>query len=114
MINAGVFSNDEETYQRFADALRHLGERFWRLPVEDDYQEMIRSGIADIRNTGGSRWGGAITAAMFLKEFAEETPWIHLDIAGVAWMEEQKPWIAKGPSGIAVRSIVEWVRSYGK
>jgi leucyl aminopeptidase len=114
MINAGVFSNEEESYQRFAAALRISGERFWRLPVEDDYQEMIQSGIADIRNTGGSRWGGAITAAMFLKEFAEETPWIHLDIAGVAWMEEQKPWIAKGPSGIAVRSIVEWVRSYKK
>ena len=63
-------------------------------------------------NTGGSRWGGAINAAMFLKEFAEDTPWIHLDIAGVAWTEEAKPWIAKGPSGIAVRTITEWVRTY--
>jgi leucyl aminopeptidase len=111
MINAGVFSNNEETYQHFSDALKISGERFWRLPLEDEYSEMIRSNIADIMNTGG-RWGGAITAAMFLKEFAEDTPWIHLDIAGVAWAEEQKPWIAKGPSGIAVRSIVEWVRSY--
>ena len=114
MINAGAFSNDDETYQRFADALQVSGERFWRLPVEDEYGEMIKSNIADIMNTGGSRWGGAITAAMFLKEFAEETPWIHLDIAGVAWMEEHKPWIAKGPSGVPVRSIVEWVRSYAK
>jgi leucyl aminopeptidase len=114
MVNAGVFSNDEDAYQRFAAALGLSGERFWRLPVEDDYREMIQSGIADIRNTGGSRWGGAITAAMFLKEFVEETPWVHLDIAGVAWIEEQKPWIAKGPSGIAVRSIVEWVRGYAK
>ena len=111
MINAGVFANNEETYQHFSDALKISGERFWRLPLEDEYSEMIRSNIADIMNTGG-RWGGAITAAMFLKEFAEDTPWIHLDIAGVAWAEEQKPWIAKGPSGIAVRSIVEWVRSY--
>jgi leucyl aminopeptidase len=111
MINAGVFSNDEDAYQHFSDALKISGERFWRLPVEDDYLEMIRSNIADIMNTGG-RWGGAVTAAMFLKEFAEDTPWIHLDIAGVAWMEEQKPWIAKGPSGVPVRSIVEWVRSY--
>ncbi len=61
-------------------------------------------------NTGG-RWGGAITAAMFLKEFAEDTPWIHLDIAGVAWMEENKPWIAKGPTGIAVRRLVEFVQT---
>jgi leucyl aminopeptidase len=114
MVNAGVFSNNEETYQHFTAALETSGERFWRLPVEDDYKEMIKSSIADIMNTGGSRWGGAITAAMFLKEFVDETPWIHLDIAGVAWIEEQKPWIAKGPSGIAVRTITEWVRSYAK
>jgi leucyl aminopeptidase len=114
MINAGAFSNDDDTYTHFSDALRISGERFWRLPAEDDYQEQIKSNIADIMNTGGSRWGGAITAAMFLKEFAEETPWIHLDIAGVAWIEDQKPWIAKGPSGVAVRSVVEWVRSYAR
>ncbi|MGC1784866.1 MAG: leucyl aminopeptidase [Acidobacteriaceae bacterium] len=111
MLNAGVFSNDEATYEHFRKALEISGEKFWRLPVEDEYREMIVSDIGDIKNTGG-RWGGAITAAMFLKEFAGDTPWIHLDIAGVAWMEEQKAWIAKGPSGIAVRSIVEWVRSY--
>jgi leucyl aminopeptidase len=114
MINAGVFSNDEETYRHFTAALETSGERFWRLPVEDDYREMIKSSIADIMNTGGSRWGGAITAAMFLKEFVGDTPWLHLDIAGMAWIEEQKPWIAKGPSGIAVRTITEWVRSYAK
>jgi leucyl aminopeptidase len=110
-INAGVFSNDDETFGKFSKALETSGEKFWRLPVEDEYRDLIRSGIADIMNTGG-RWGGAITAAMFLKEFAEDTPWVHLDIAGTAWIEEQKPWIAKGPSGISVRSIVEWVRSY--
>ena len=59
------------------------------MPLDDDYRDLIRSDIADIKNTGG-RWGGAITAAMFLKEFAEDTPWIHLDIAGTAWMEENK------------------------
>ena len=111
MVNAGVFSNDEDSYEHFQKALQISGERFWRLPVEDEYRDMIVSDIGDIKNTGG-RWGGAITAAMFLKEFAGDTPWIHLDIAGVAWMEEQKPWIAKGPSGVAVRSLVEWVRSY--
>jgi leucyl aminopeptidase len=114
MVNAGSFSNDDETYQHFTDAFQISGERFWRLPVEDDYKEFIKSNIADIMNTGGSRWGGAITAAMFLKEFAEDTPWIHLDIAGLAWSEEQKPWMAKGPSGFAVRTITEWVRSYAK
>ncbi len=113
MVNAGVFSNDEATYEHFQKAVEISGERFWRLPLEDEYREMIVSDIGDIKNTGG-RYGGAITAAMFLKEFVDETPWLHLDIAGVAWMEEQKPWIAKGPSGVAVRSIVEWVRSYEK
>jgi leucyl aminopeptidase len=114
MVNAGVFSNDEETYRHFTEALEISGERFWRLPVEEEYREQIKSNIADIMNTGGSRWGGAITAAMFLKEFVDDTPWIHLDIAGVAWTEEQKPWIAKGPSGIAVRTITEWIRSYAR
>ena len=109
--NAGVFANDDEMYERFHSANARAGEKMWRLPLDDEYKEQIRSSIADIVNSGG-RWGGAITAAMFLKEFAEDTPWIHLDIAGTAWLEEQKPWIAKGPSGIALRSLVEFVRSF--
>jgi len=112
-VNAGIFSNDEDTYQHFTEGLTKSGERFWRLPLDDDYREQIRSDIADIKNTGG-RYGGAITAAMFLKEFAEDTPWIHLDIASMAWLDETKPWTAKGPTGVAVRSIVEWVRTYAK
>ena len=112
MVNAGVFSNDEAAYAKFVEGLKTSGEKFWRLPEEDEYKEQIKSQIADIMNTGGSRWGGATTAAMFLKEFVGETPWIHLDIAGVAWLEEQKPWMAKGPSGAPVRSLVEWVRGY--
>ncbi len=110
--NAGVFSNDDAMYERFNKALAKAGEKMWRLPLDDEYREQIKSNIADIMNTGG-RWGGASTAAMFLKEFAEDTPWIHLDIAGTAWMEDQKPWIAKGPSGIAVRSLVEFAREFG-
>jgi leucyl aminopeptidase len=110
--NAGIFANDENMYQQFTTALTRAGEKMWRLPLDDEYKEQIKSNIADIMNTGG-RWGGAITAAMFLKEFAEDTPWMHLDIAGTAWMEENKPWIAKGPSGIAVRSLVEFARVFG-
>ncbi|MGA3047166.1 MAG: leucyl aminopeptidase [Terracidiphilus sp.] len=110
-INAGAFSNDDETYAKFSAALATSGEKFWRLPLGDEYAEQIKSDIADIKNTGG-RHGGAITAAEFLKVFAGDTPWIHLDIAGVAWIEDSKPYIAKGPSGAAVRSILEWVRSY--
>jgi len=111
MVNAGIFANNEELFERFDSALKRAGEKMWRLPLDEEYREMIRSSIADIVNSGG-RWGGAVTAAMFLKEFVEETPWIHLDIAGVAWMEQDKPWIAKGPSGIAVRSLVEFVKGW--
>jgi leucyl aminopeptidase len=111
-VNAGLFSNDEATWQKFSDAAKISGEKFWRLPCTDDYKEQIKSQIADMRNTGANRWGGAISAAMFLKEFVGETPWVHLDIAGCAWNDESKPWIANGPSGVAVRSILEWVRSY--
>ena len=110
-VNAGVFANEEDTFGKFSEGLKISGERFWRLPLEDEYREQIKSDIADIKNTGG-RYGGAVTAAMFLKEFAEDTPWIHLDIASMAWVDEPKSWMAKGPSGVAVRSIVEWVRSY--
>src|SRR5579872_477223 len=111
MVNAGIFANDEEIFLRFSRALERAGEKMWRLPLDEEYKEQIRSSIADIMNTGG-RWGGAVTAAMFLKEFAEETPWIHLDIAGTAWMDDNKAWIAKGPSGVAVRSLVEFVRDF--
>ncbi|MGD0938956.1 MAG: leucyl aminopeptidase [Terracidiphilus sp.] len=110
-VNAGAFSNDDATWGKFDAALATSGEKFWRLPLGDEYAELIKSDIGDIKNTGG-RWGGAITAAEFLKVFVDDTPWIHLDIAGLAWVEDSKPYIAKGPSGVAVRSILEWVRSY--
>jgi leucyl aminopeptidase len=110
-VNAGIFANDDQIYERFSKALGQAGEKMWRMPLDEEYKESIRSNIADMMNTGG-RWGGAVTAAMFLKEFAEETPWIHLDIAGTAWMEDNKAWIAKGPSGIAVRSLIEFVRDF--
>ena len=116
-INVGLFSNDDATAQQFLETLPTSGERYWRLPCTDDYRDQIKSSIADIMNTGNSRYGGSITAAMFLKEFVGETPlipWIHLDIAGTAWMDTEKPWQSKGPSGIAVRSITEWVRSYAR
>jgi leucyl aminopeptidase len=109
--NAGAFSNDDETFAKFQAATAITGEKFWRMPLAEEYAEQIKSDIADIKNTGG-RHGGASTAAEFLHTFAEDTPWIHLDIAGMAWIEDSRPFIAKGPSGVAVRSILEWVRSY--
>lgn len=111
-LNAGLFSNDEDTCARFATAAEQTDESFWRLPCTDEYRDQIKSQIADIQNTGIDRWGGAITAAMFLKNFAADTPWVHLDIAGQAWIDDGRSYIAKGPSGVAVRSILEWARSY--
>jgi leucyl aminopeptidase len=111
-LNFGVFSNDEAAWEAFMAGLAISGEKGWRLPCTDDYRDHIKSEIADIMNTGKNRYGGAISAAMFLKEFAGDTPWVHLDIAGTAWHEEKKPWIAYGPSGVAVRSILEWIRRY--
>jgi leucyl aminopeptidase len=110
-VNAGIFASNDQMFERFANANQQAGEKMWRLPLDDEYKEVIKSNIADMVNSGG-RYGGAISAAMFLKEFAEDTPWIHLDIAGTAWMEEAKPWIAKGPSGIALRSLVEFVKGW--
>ncbi|MCX6622274.1 MAG: aminopeptidase, partial [Acidobacteria bacterium] len=79
-------------------------ETAWQMPLDEDYKELLKSSFADIANIGG-RWGGAITAAVFLKEFAEETPWVHLDIAGTAWNEEADPWLAVGPTGLPLRTF---------
>ena len=111
-LNAGLFSNDDTVTEQFLRGTAVSGEKFWRMPCSDDYRDQIKSQIADIQNTGNSRYAGSITAAMFLKEFVGDTPWIHLDIAATAWTDAEKPWQGKGPTGIAVRSITEWVRSY--
>ena len=76
------------------------------MPLDDEFKDLIKTPFADIANVGG-RAGGAITAALFLKEFAEETPWIHLDIAGTASYDEGRPFAAKGAAGVAVRTLVD-------
>jgi leucyl aminopeptidase len=104
-VNIGAFSSDDRLMERVLEAARAAGEKVWRMPLDEDYKEQLKSAFADLANTGG-RPGGAITAALFLKEFAGETPWVHLDIAGMAWLDEAKPYMAKGPSGVAVRTFV--------
>jgi leucyl aminopeptidase len=110
-VNAGVFANDDALCERVLRAAASEGEKMWRMPLEDEYREILKSAAADIPNIG-NRWGGAITAAAFLKEFVGDTPWVHLDIAGTAWLEEAKPFLAKGPSGIGVRTIVRMVLNW--
>jgi leucyl aminopeptidase len=104
-LNVGLFASDDGMRDRLLVACKAEGERMWPLPLEDDYKEYLKSAFADIANVGG-RWGGAVTAALFLKEFAEETPWVHLDIAGTAWLDDAKPYMAKGPTGLPVRTLV--------
>jgi leucyl aminopeptidase len=110
-VNVGVFSSDDALLNRVLAAARAEGEKMWPMPLDEDYKEQLKSPFADLPNIG-TRWGGAVTAAMFLKEFADTTPWVHLDIAGTAWLEEAKPFLAKGPSGIGVRTLarlaMEW------
>ena len=97
-LNVGLFANDDGMRDRVLAAAKAEGERMWTMPLEDDYKDYLKSAFADIANVGG-RWGGAVTAAMFLKEFADDTPWVHLDIAGTAWLDDAKPYLAKGPVG---------------
>jgi leucyl aminopeptidase len=110
-LNVGLFANDEAMRDRVLQAAKAEGERVWPMPLEDDYKEYLKSAYADLANVGG-RWGGAVTAAIFLKEFAGDTPWVHLDIAGTAYLDESKPFLAKGPTGVPVRTLVrlatEW------
>jgi leucyl aminopeptidase len=113
-LNVGLFSNDDAMRDRVLAAAHAEGERMWPMPLDDDYKDYLKSAFADLANVGG-RWGGAVTAAMFLKEFAEDTPWVHLDIAGTAWIDEEKAKspLAKGPSGVPVRTLVRLAMDWG-
>jgi leucyl aminopeptidase len=105
----GVMGNDEALVQEVLDAGKRSGEPGWPLPLWDDYKELIKSDIADIKNSGG-RPAGTITAALFLKEFAEGYPWVHLDIAGTAYTESDLGTVPRGPTGVPVGIFVEFVR----
>jgi leucyl aminopeptidase len=104
--NMGAFTNNQPLLDRLMTAVRAAGEKAWQLPLEEEYKDYLKSAFADLPNIGG-RQGGSITAAWFLKEFADPTPWVHLDIASTAWLDEGKAWMSKGPTGVAVRSFIQ-------
>jgi leucyl aminopeptidase len=108
-VNAAILGTDQQLIDEVIAAGREVGEKFWQLPLDKEYSRQIKSDIADIKNVGG-RKGGTITAAAFLKEFADGLSWAHLDIAGTAWGDEAKPYRAKGPTGIAVRTLLNIVK----
>jgi leucyl aminopeptidase len=105
----GVMGNDDALVQEVLDAGKRSGEPGWPLPLWDDYKELIKSDVADIKNSGG-RPAGAITAGMFLREFAEGFPWVHLDVAGTAYTESELATVPRGPTGVPVGTFVEFVR----
>jgi len=112
-VNAGVFTNNEAFYARFEKARARTGEKMWRLPLDGEYSEQTKGTVADLQNIGG-RWGGAIFAAAFLEAFVGDTPWIHLDVAGTAYLEENKPWMPKGPTGSPTYTLIELAREMAK
>jgi len=107
---SGAMTNDDTFIQQFLAAAKPTGERYWQLPQYDDYSQQVKSDIADLKNTGG-RAAGTLTAAAFLKAFAGDTPWIHLDIAGTAHLDQEFAWQAKGPTGTPVRAFVSFVET---
>jgi leucyl aminopeptidase len=107
-VNTAILGTDQTLIDEVIDAGREVGEKFWQLPLDKEYTNQIKSDIADIKNVGGKK-AGTITAAAFLKEFADDTSWAHLDIAGTAWGDTAQPYRCKGPTGIAVRTLIEFI-----
>jgi leucyl aminopeptidase len=107
-VNTAILGTDQSLIDEVIAAGREVGEKFWQLPLDKEYTNQIKSDIADIKNIGGKK-AGTITAAAFLKEFADDTSWAHLDIAGTAWGDTVQPYRSKGPTGIAVRTLIEFV-----
>jgi leucyl aminopeptidase len=107
-VNTGILGTDQQLIDEVIEAGREIGEKFWQLPLDKEYSKQIKSDIADIKNVGG-RKAGTITAAAFIKEFADGVSWAHLDIAGTAWGDEAKPFRSKGPTGVAVRTMLNFI-----
>ncbi|HEX8355228.1 MAG TPA: leucyl aminopeptidase, partial [Pyrinomonadaceae bacterium] len=107
-VNTGILGTDQQLIDEVIESGREVGEKFWQLPLDKEYSKQIKSDIADIKNVGG-RKAGTITAAAFIKEFADGISWAHLDIAGTAWGDEAKPFRSKGPTGVAVRTLLNFV-----
>jgi len=109
-VNTAILGTDQILIEQVIEAGREVGEKFWQLPLDDEYSNQIKSDIADIKNIGGKK-AGTITAAAFLKEFANDTSWAHLDIAGTAWGDTAQPYRSKGPTGVAVRTLIEFIEA---
>lgn len=108
-VNTGILGNDQELVNEIIECGKEAGEKFWQLPTGKEYSNMIKSDIADIKNIGGGRKAGTIIGAVFIEEFIDKAKWAHLDIAGTAWADDTKPHQSKGPTGVAVRTLLKLV-----
>lgn len=108
---SGLMGNDQALVDALREAGEHCGERVWPLPLWDEYGEVMKSDIADLKNAG-SRDGGSITAGWFLKQFVGKTSWAHLDIAGTAWHDKSRPYSPKGATGVGVRLLIEYLQRH--
>ncbi|HZY98757.1 MAG TPA: leucyl aminopeptidase [Candidatus Baltobacteraceae bacterium] len=109
---AALVANDDAFAKEFLDATKSTGERYWQMPYYEEYSNQMKSDIADLKNTGG-RAAGTLTAAAFLRAFVDDTPWLHLDVAGTAYLENESAWQAKGPTGMPVRALVSLAEALG-
>jgi len=110
---SGLFSNNQQLADEIVRAANKVGEKLWQMPLPEEYKEQNESVIADIKNTG-NRYGGAITAALFLAEFIADIPWAHIDIAGTAFSDKESGYIVKGATGVGVRTLAELALSLAK
>jgi len=110
---AGLMTNHQQLCDQIASSARVEGEPVWQLPMFSLYDEKIKSKVADIKNVGQGRWGGAITAAKFLENFVGNVPWVHMDIAGPSFADSPKPYRDAGATGAMVRTLVNWIESQG-
>jgi len=109
---AAIMGTDDELMDAVEEAARRAGERLWRLPLPDDYREQLRSEVADLRNIGKPRQAQSIIAGLFLREFAGDVPWVHLDIAGPAFSDSgDGPLVPKGATGFGVRTLVAYLET---
>jgi leucyl aminopeptidase len=109
---AGLMGNHEGWLEQVRAAAERAGEAVWPLPLPEEYRKHIDSQVADVKNTGSGRSGGALTAGLFLREFVDDVPWAHLDIAGPARSEEDEGYLRKGGTGFGVRTLVEVVEAF--
>ena len=106
---AGVFSNDDKLAKAIIASGRKTYERCWRMPLPDDYKDLLKSDFADMNNMSSTRWGGAITAALFLSEFSGDTQWAHIDIAGPSYAKKENAYCGAGGTGFGVRLLCDLI-----